>query len=92
MFYVSGKRIFLADYDEEKHMYPEVVLKKTTDGDFYLLRNGKGSVSKPKDRRVCVMSEIIAQFGAEAHENEPCATAIETPVEEVPVKEAKVTK
>ena len=66
MFYVSGAKIYLATYNAEKRIYPEVVLTKNADGSIRVKVLDKGVSVKPVNRSVCTLREIIAQFGQNA--------------------------
>lgn len=75
MFFVSGTKIYLATYDAELKVYPECRLVRQADDAVCVVKSGGGIAKKPEDRRVCTLTELIAQFGATAM---PAAKAAET--------------
>ena len=63
MFYVSGSKIYLATFDAELKVYPEVKLAWIDYDHIGVVKSGGGVAQKPKDYSLCTLSEIIAQFG-----------------------------
>jgi hypothetical protein len=66
MFYVSGTKIYLAEMDAEKHIYPEVKLVLGPEGTPVPQVLSTGTSKKPRKRALCTLAEVIAQFGANA--------------------------
>lgn len=58
MFYVAGERIYVANYNEDLGIYPEVHL---VNGVAKILDTGVSR--KPAERTVCSLQEVLAQFG-----------------------------
>ena len=58
MFYVAGEHIYVATYNEELGIYPEVNI---IDGTVKVLATGVSR--KPAERSVCTLQEVLAQFG-----------------------------
>ena len=70
MFYVADGKIYLAERDPKTKKFPEVSLQR--DGEqLRLVRVGDGVAIKPKNRKVCIMSEIVAMFGSNAQTMQP---------------------
>lgn len=63
MFYVSGNKIYLATFDAELKVYPEVKLAWIDYDHLGVVKTGKGVTRKPADCRLCSMTEVIARFG-----------------------------
>lgn len=63
MFYVSNNKVYLAEYDKDTRVYPEVLLKRTADGGVAVVRTSGGAAKKPRNRSVCTLQELIAQGG-----------------------------
>lgn len=63
MFYVSNNKVYLAEYDKDTRVYPEVLLKRTANGGVAVVKTSGGSAKKPRNRSVCTMQELIAQGG-----------------------------
>ena len=66
MFYVVGTKVYLADFNESKKVYPEVRLVKETDGRIIPEILDTGVSVKPKNREICTLKEVLAKFGADA--------------------------
>lgn len=66
MFYVTGAKIYLAQYDQNLKMYPEVKLYRRDDGSIYPEVLSTGIAKKPLTRENCTLQEVIAKFGAGA--------------------------
>lgn len=62
MFYVSGTKIYLATFDAELKVYPEVKLAWTDYDHLGVVKTGKGVTKKPAGCRLCSMTEVIARF------------------------------
>lgn len=58
MFYVAGEHIYVANYNEDLGIYPEVHL---VNGNVKILDTGVSR--KPAERTMCSLQEILAQFG-----------------------------
>ena len=63
MFYVSGTKIYLATFDAELKVYPEVKLAWIDYDHLGAVKTGKGVTKKPAGCRMCSMTEVIARFG-----------------------------
>ena len=63
MFYVSGSKIYLATFDAELKVYPEVKLAWIDYDHIGVVKSGGGVAQKPKVYSLCTLSEVIAQFG-----------------------------
>lgn len=63
MFYVSGSKIYLATFDAELKVYPEVKLAWIDYDHIGVVKSGGGVSQKPKVYSLCTLSEVIAQFG-----------------------------
>ena len=63
MFYVSGTKIYLATFDAELKVYPEVKLAWIDYAHLGVVKTGKGVTKKPAGCRMCSMTEVIARFG-----------------------------
>lgn len=63
MFYVSGSKIYLATFDAELKIYPEVRLTWVDPGHLGVVKTGRGIAQKPKVYNLCTLTELIAQFG-----------------------------
>ena len=63
MFYVSGTKIYLATFDAELKVYPEVKLAWIDYDHLGVVKTGKGVTKKPAGCRMCSMTEVIARFG-----------------------------
>lgn len=64
MFYVSrGTGTIYSDtFDKNKGFYPQVEFSVTEQG-FLITHLNKGCTTRPADRQLCTMDEVIAQFG-----------------------------
>lgn len=78
MFYVADGKIYLSERDPETRKFPEVALRKDGE-DLRLVRVGDGVAVKPKDRKVCIMSELVAMFGNKAQPMQTKAPMSPTP-------------
>lgn len=65
MFYVSGTKIYLATFDAELKVYPEVKLAWIDYDHLGVVKTGKGVTKKPAGCRMCSMTEVIARFGGD---------------------------
>ena len=74
MFYVVGKKVYLATPDAETGVYKEISLVKTAEGGVQLVPGDTGVKSKPKRRQLCTAREVLAQLGAFATEVAPPVT------------------
>lgn len=63
MFYVSGAKIYLATFDAELKVYPEVKLAWIDYDHLGVVKTGKGVTKKPAGCKMCSMTEVIARFG-----------------------------
>ena len=63
MFYVSGAKIYLATFDAELKVYPEVKLAWIDYDHLGVVKTGKGVTKKPVGCKLCSMTEVLAQFG-----------------------------
>lgn len=63
MFYVSGTKIYLATFDAELKVYPEVKLAWIDYDRLGVVKTGSGVAEKPVRCRLCTLTEVIAQFG-----------------------------
>ena len=63
MFYVSGTKIYLATFDAELKVYPEVKLAWVGYDQLGVVKTGKGVAEKPARSRMCSLTEILASFG-----------------------------
>lgn len=63
MFYVSGSKIYLATFDAELKVYPEVKLAWIDYDHIGVVKSGGGVAQKPKAYSLCTLAELIAQFG-----------------------------
>lgn len=63
MFYVSGTKIYLATFDTELKVYPEVKLAWIDYDHLGVVKTGKGVAEKPAMSRMCSLVEILAAFG-----------------------------
>lgn len=63
MFYVSGAKIYLATFDAELKVYPEVKLAWIDYDHLGVVKTGKGATKKPVGCKLCSMTEVLAQFG-----------------------------
>ena len=63
MFYVSGAKIYLATFDVELKVYPEVKLACFDYGHLGVVKTGKGVTKKPVGCKLCSMTEVLARFG-----------------------------
>ena len=63
MFYVSGSKIYLATFDAELKVYPEVKLAWIDYDHIGVVKSGGGVAQKPKVYSLCTLNEVIAQFG-----------------------------
>lgn len=66
MFFVSGEKVYLSEYNSALKAYPEVKLTKTSDDQISAEVQASGIAKKPSNRQLCTLSEILAQFGAGA--------------------------
>lgn len=78
MFYVADGKIYLAERDPKTKKFPEVSLQRD-DEQLRLVRVGDGVAMKPKDRKVCIMSELVAMFGSKAQPMQAKAPMPHTP-------------
>lgn len=65
MFYVSGAKIYLATFDAELKVYPEVKLAWIDYDHLGVVKTGKGATKKPTDCRMCSLTEILSRFGGD---------------------------
>lgn len=63
MFYVSGAKIYLATFDVELKVYPEVKLAWIDYDHLGVVKTGKGVTKKPVGCKLCSMTEVLARFG-----------------------------
>ena len=63
MFYVSGAKIYLATFDVELKVYPEVKLARIDYDHLGVVKTGKGVTKKPVGCKLCSMTEVLARFG-----------------------------
>ena len=63
MFYVSGTKIYLATFDAELKVYPEVKLAWIDYDHLGVVKTGKGVTKKPVGCKLCSMTEVLARFG-----------------------------
>ena len=63
MFYVSGAKIYLATFDAELKVYPEVKLAWIDYDHLGVVKTGKGVTKKPVGCKLCSMAEVLARFG-----------------------------
>ena len=63
MFYVSGAKIYLATFDAELKVYPEVKLAWIDYDHLGVVKTGKGVSKKPVGCKLCSMTEVLARFG-----------------------------
>lgn len=70
MFYVSGTKIYLATFDAELKVYPEVKLAWIGYDHLGVVKTGKGVAKKPTGCRMCSMTEVIARFGGDVAPDE----------------------
>ena len=63
MFYVSGTKIYLATFDVELKVYPEVKLAWIDYDHLGVVKTGKGVTKKPVGCKLCSMTEVLARFG-----------------------------
>ena len=63
MFYVSGPKIYLATFDAELKVFPEVKLTWIGYDQLGVVKTGGGVAQKPKVYKLCTLPELIAQFG-----------------------------
>ena len=77
MFYVSGTKIYLATFDAELKVFPEVKLSWIDYDHLGVVKTGKGVTKKPTGCRMCSMTEIIARFGGSAKPVQPGKDKIE---------------
>ena len=63
MFYVSGAKIYLATFDAELKVYPEVKLTWIDYDHLGVVKTGKGVTKKPVGCKLCSMTEVLARFG-----------------------------
>ena len=63
MFYVSGAKIYLATFDAERKVYPEVKLAWIDYDHLGVVKTGKGVTKKPVGCKLCSMTEVLARFG-----------------------------
>lgn len=63
MFYVSGAKIYLATFDAELKVYPEVKLAWIDYDHLGVVKTGKGVTKKPVGCKLCSMTEVLARFG-----------------------------
>lgn len=70
MFYVSGTKIYLATFDAELKVYPEVKLAWIDYDHLGVVKAGKGVTKKPAGCRMCSMTEVIARFGGDVAPDE----------------------
>jgi hypothetical protein len=66
MFFVSGTKIYLTEFNTTSKVYPEVKLIKTSDGTVQMKVQSSGISKKPVNSQVCTAREVIAQFGSGA--------------------------
>lgn len=71
MFYVSGTKIYLATFDAELKVYPEVKLAWIDYDHIGVVKTGKGVAEKPAMSRMCSLVEILAAFGGTVPPMEP---------------------
>lgn len=62
MFYVSGAKIYLATFDVELKVYPEVKLAWIDYDHLGVVKTGKGVTKKPVGCKLCSMTEVLARF------------------------------
>lgn len=75
MFYVSGTKIYLATFDAELKVYPEVELAWIDYDHMGVVKTGRGVTKKPAGCRMCSMTEVIARFGGDVAPDEPGESA-----------------
>ena len=62
MFYISGTKIYLATFDAELKVYPEVKLAWIDYDRIGVVKTGGGVSVKPEQYNLCTLSEVLAQF------------------------------
>ena len=70
MFYVSGAKIYLATFDAELKVYPEVKLAWIDYDHLGVVKTGKGVTKKPVGCKLCSMTEVLARFGGTVNSDE----------------------
>lgn len=70
MFYVSGTKIYLATFDAELKVYPEVKLAWIDYDHLGVVKTGQGVTKKPAGCRMCSMTEVTARFGGDVAPDE----------------------
>lgn len=68
MFYVVGTKVYLAEFNAQKGIYPEVRLVRESTGQIVFDILNTGTSSKPAHREICSAEEVRAKFGASAPE------------------------
>lgn len=63
MFYVTGSKIYMATFDAELKIYPEVKLAWIDYDQLGVVKTGGGIAQKPKVYNLCTRAELLAQFG-----------------------------
>ena len=68
MFYVTGTKVYLAEFNAQKGVYPEVRLVRESTGQIVFDILNVGTASKPAHREICSAEEVRAKFGTGAAE------------------------
>lgn len=79
MFYVSGSKIYLTQFDETLKVYPEVILILEEDGTVTPEVLKTGIAKKPKNRSIRTIHEVLAALGHNAQPREKAPEPPKTP-------------
>lgn len=63
MLYVAGGRTYLATYDEDLKVYPEVTVAVGADGDYSITAKSGGASKRPRGCEMLTIEEYLARYG-----------------------------
>lgn len=63
MLYVAGGKTYLATYDEDLKVYPEVTVAVGADGGYSVIAKGGGASKRPRGREMLTIEEYLARYG-----------------------------
>lgn len=71
MLYVAGGKTYLATYDEDLKVFPEVTVAVGTDGGYSITAKGGGVSKRPLGRETLTVEEYLARYGGTQPEATP---------------------
>ena len=71
MLYVAGGKTYLATYDEDLKVFPEVTVAVGDDGGYSIIAKGGGASKRPRGREMLTIEEYLARYGGAQPEATP---------------------